>query len=32
MVCLLSSPEAMAYYPKAWFQKAEQAWWIPRKH
>ena len=32
MVCLLSAPEAMSYYPKAGFQKAEQAWWIPRKH
>jgi len=31
MVCLLSAPEAMSYYPKAGFQKAEQAWWIPRK-
>lgn len=26
MVCLLSAPEAMAYYPKVGFQKAEQAW------
>ena len=32
MVCLLSAPEAMSYYPKTGFQKAEQAWWIPRKH
>ena len=31
MVCLLSAPEAMSYYPKAGFQKAEQAWWIPRE-
>ena len=31
MVCLLSAPEAMSYYPHAGFQKAEQAWWIPRK-
>lgn len=31
MVCLLSAPEAMSYYPKAGFKKAEQAWWIPRK-
>ena len=31
MVYLLSAPEAMAYYPNARFQKAEQAWWIPRK-
>lgn len=31
MLCLLSAPEAMAYYPHAGFQKAEQAWWIPRK-
>ena len=30
MVCLLSAPEAMSYYPHAGFQKAEQAWWIPR--
>ena len=31
MVCLLSTPEAMSYYPHARFQKAEQAWWIPRR-
>ncbi len=31
MVCLLSAPEAMSYYPEAGFQKAGQAWWIPRK-
>ncbi len=31
MMCLLSAPEAMSYYPKAGFQKAEQAWWIPRE-
>ena len=31
MVCLLSAPEAMTYYPKVGFQKADQAWWIPRK-
>ncbi len=31
MVCLFSAPEAMSYYPHAGFQKAEQAWWIPRK-
>ena len=31
MVYLLSALEAMAYYPNAGFQMAEQAWWIPRK-
>ncbi len=31
MICLLSAPEAMSYYPHAGFQKANQAWWIPRK-
>ena len=31
MVCLLSAPEAMSYYPKTGFQKADQAWWIPRR-
>ncbi len=31
MVCLLSAPEAMSYYPHVGFQKAEQAWWIPRE-
>lgn len=31
MVCLLSAPEAMAYYPHAGFKMAEQAWWIPLK-
>ncbi len=32
MICLLSAPEAMSYYPAIGFQKANQAWWIPRKH
>lgn len=32
MICLLSAPEAMSYYPRAGFKKAEQAWWIPREH
>lgn len=32
MMCLLSALEAMPYYPKVGFQKAEQAWWIPRKY
>jgi predicted N-acetyltransferase YhbS len=31
MVCLLSAPEAMSYYPKTGFLRAEQAWWIPRE-
>ena len=31
MLCLLSAPEAMSYYPHIGFQKAEQGWWIPRK-
>ena len=31
MMCLLSAPEAMSYYPEVGFKKAEQAWWIPRK-
>jgi predicted N-acetyltransferase YhbS len=31
MVCLLSAPEAMPFYPNAGFQQAGQAWWIPRK-
>jgi hypothetical protein len=29
MVCLLSAPETMSYYPHIGFQKAEQAWWVP---
>jgi len=31
MVCLLVEPEAISYYPRAGFQQAGQAWWIPRK-
>ena len=30
MICLLSAPEAMSYYPQAGFEKADHAWWIPR--
>ena len=32
MICLLSAPEAMSYYPGTGFEKADHAWWIPREH
>ncbi|MCI2430895.1 GNAT family N-acetyltransferase [Candidatus Acetothermia bacterium] len=31
MILLLAAPEAMEYYPKIGFEKAENAWKVPRK-